>query len=91
MPDAEPLDRIVNVLGIWTKSFPYDFRDERIMNHVKHIVARCADTKLGDTMSELLSALLNRLTDLEQHEEELKHYHRPFEQVSWREINVFQF
>lgn len=70
----ESLSQIVGVIGIWTKTFPYDFRDERIMNHVKHIVARCADTTLGDTMSDLLSALLIKLTDLEKHEEEMKYY-----------------
>lgn len=70
----ESLGHIVGVIGIWTKTFPYDFRDERIMNHVKHIVARCADTTLGDTMSDLLSALLIKLTDLEKHEEEMKYY-----------------
>ena len=70
----ESLGHIVGVIGIWTKTFPYDFRDERIMNHVKHIVARCADTTLGDTMSDLLSALLIKLTDLEKHEDEMKYY-----------------
>lgn len=33
---------------------------------------RCANTGLGDVVSELLSALLNRLTELEQHEKELR-------------------
>lgn len=33
---------------------------------------RCANTGLGDVVSELLSALLNRLTELEQHEEKLR-------------------
>lgn len=40
VPDPEPLDRLVPLLAVWTKMFPYDFRDERMMNHVKHIVAR---------------------------------------------------
>lgn len=40
VPELEPLDRLVGLLGIWTNTFPYDFRDERIMCHVKHIVAR---------------------------------------------------
>ncbi|XP_037050638.1 ras-GEF domain-containing family member 1B [Bradysia coprophila] len=72
VPEEEPLDRLVALLSIWTNTFPYDFRDERIMCHVKHIVARCANTGLGDVVSELLSALLNRLTELEQHEKELR-------------------
>lgn len=74
VPDSESLERIVELLKIWTKTFPYDFRDERIMCHVKHIVARCADTDLGDVVSELLSALLKRLTELERHEEDLRAY-----------------
>lgn len=40
VPEEEPLDRLVALLSIWTNTFPYDFRDERIMCHVKHIVAR---------------------------------------------------
>lgn len=32
---------------------------------------RCADTEIGDVVSELLSALLTRLTDLKSHEEDL--------------------
>uniref|UniRef100_A0A182IMB1 Uncharacterized protein n=1 Tax=Anopheles atroparvus TaxID=41427 RepID=A0A182IMB1_ANOAO len=74
IPDAEPLERIVPLLGVWTKMFPYDFRDERMMNHVKHIVVRCADTKLANVVPQLLCALLARLTELENHEEELKSY-----------------
>uniref|UniRef100_A0A8D8A016 Ras-GEF domain-containing family member 1B-A n=1 Tax=Culex pipiens TaxID=7175 RepID=A0A8D8A016_CULPI len=74
LPEPEPLGRLVPLLAVWTKKFPYDFRDERMMNHVKHIVARCADTKLADVVSELLCALLARLTELEKHEEELKSY-----------------
>ncbi|KXJ80627.1 hypothetical protein RP20_CCG023950, partial [Aedes albopictus] len=74
IPEPEPVDRFVPLLAVWTKMFPYDFRDERMMNHVKHIVARCADTKLADVVSDLLCALLARLTELEKHEEELKSY-----------------
>ncbi|XP_058445942.1 ras-GEF domain-containing family member 1B isoform X2 [Malaya genurostris] len=74
VPEPEPLDCLVPLLAVWTKMFPYDFRDERMMNHVKHIVARCADTKLAEVVSELLCALLARLTELEKHEDELKRY-----------------
>lgn len=42
------------------------------MVHTRH---RCANTSLGDVVSELLSALLNRLTELEQHEKELRVCH----------------
>ncbi|XP_053677348.1 ras-GEF domain-containing family member 1B [Anopheles nili] len=87
IPDPEPLERIVPLLGVWTRMFPYDFRDERMMNHVKHIVARCADTKLAKVVPQLLCALLARLTELENHEEELRSYQSTVdnktESVSW--------
>lgn len=38
--DASSLEVFVALLSEWTKKFPYDYRDERMMNHVKHIVAR---------------------------------------------------
>lgn len=48
------------------------------MSLVKHIVARCsANKRLGDIMSDLLSALLIKLTDLSKHEDEMKCYKRP--------------
>ncbi|EAA10275.3 AGAP008775-PA [Anopheles gambiae str. PEST] len=92
IPEPEPLERIVPLLGVWTRMFPYDFRDERMMNHVKHIVARCADTKLANVVPQLLCALLARLTELENHEEELRSYQStadnkvgrtPTESISW--------
>ncbi|KFB39261.1 AGAP008775-PA-like protein [Anopheles sinensis] len=88
IPDPEPVERIVPLLGVWTKMFPYDFRDERMMNHVKHIVVRCADTKLANVVSTYtLCALLARLTELENHEEELKSYQSSVdnktESISW--------
>lgn len=81
VPESEPLDHIVDLIKFWTKIFPYDFRDERIMYHVKHIVARSANTLLGDVVSEILRALLSRLTDLESHEEELRACQSSIEKV----------
>uniref|UniRef100_A0A1A9WZ42 N-terminal Ras-GEF domain-containing protein n=1 Tax=Glossina brevipalpis TaxID=37001 RepID=A0A1A9WZ42_9MUSC len=72
VPDSESLESLVAFLAEWTNKFPYDYRDERMMSHVKHIVARCSHTRLEATVSEILSALLKRLTDLERHEEELR-------------------
>ncbi|XP_053662843.1 ras-GEF domain-containing family member 1B-like [Anopheles marshallii] len=87
IPEPDPLERIVPLLGVWTRMFPYDFRDERMMNHVKHIVARCADTKLANVVPQLLCALLARLTELENHEEELRSYQSTVdnktESISW--------
>ncbi|XP_059220669.1 uncharacterized protein LOC106082724 [Stomoxys calcitrans] len=72
VPDSESLESLVALLAEWTNKFPYDYRDERMMSHVKHIVARCSNTRLEAVVSEILSALLKRLTDLEIHEEELR-------------------
>lgn len=38
--DHEPLDDMVRLLKTWTRTFPYDFRDERMMSHIKHIASR---------------------------------------------------
>lgn len=52
------------------------------MSLVKHIVARCEmNTRLSDEMSETLSALLIKLTDLSQHEEEMKLQKQPLNEV----------
>ncbi|XP_063701831.1 ras-GEF domain-containing family member 1B [Culicoides brevitarsis] len=71
-PEHDSLENIVRLLKTWTKTFPYDFRDERMMAHVKHIATRCAETDLNETVSQLLCALLKRLTDLERHEQYLR-------------------
>ncbi|KAL7040354.1 hypothetical protein ACKWTF_000366 [Chironomus riparius] len=79
----ESLERLVALMGEWTRWFPYDFRGEEIMSLVKHIVARCsANKRLGDIMSDLLSALLIKLTDLSKHEDEMKCYKRPLAESS---------
>lgn len=65
--------------------FPYDFRGEEIMTLVKQIVARCeSNSQLGDGMSDILSALLVKLTGLSQHEEEMKSFKKPLDEVIWR-------
>lgn len=38
--EGKCLETLVALLAEWTQKFPYDYRDERMMNHVKHIVAR---------------------------------------------------
>lgn len=40
VPELDCMDSIVELLKLWTEMFPYDFRDERIMNHVKHIASK---------------------------------------------------
>lgn len=41
--EGKCLETLVALLAEWTQKFPYDYRDERMMNHVKHIVARWAE------------------------------------------------
>ncbi|XP_016974153.1 uncharacterized protein LOC108040948 [Drosophila rhopaloa] len=72
VPDSECLESLVALLAEWTTKFPYDYRDERMMSHVKHIVARCSNSHLEAAVSQTLSALLKRLTDLERHEADLR-------------------
>ncbi|XP_062141028.1 ras-GEF domain-containing family member 1B-like isoform X2 [Drosophila sulfurigaster albostrigata] len=72
VPESGCLEALVALLSEWTQKFPYDYRDERMMNHVKHIVVRCSHTHLEAIVSQVLSALLNRLTDLERHEGDLR-------------------
>jgi hypothetical protein len=32
---------IVQLLAEWTETFPYDFRDERVMAHVRALTQQC--------------------------------------------------
>lgn len=63
------------------------------MSLVKHIVARCsANKQLSDVMSDLLCALLMKLTELSKHEDEMKAYKRPLTEVSVeRHCHVISF
>ncbi|KAH8349241.1 hypothetical protein KR067_003451 [Drosophila pandora] len=72
VPESECLESLVALLTEWATKFPYDYRDERMMSHVKHIVARCSNSHLEAVVSQTLSALLKRLTDLERHEADLR-------------------
>lgn len=55
------------------------------MSLVKHIVARCeSKSRLADSMSEILSALLIKLTTLSRHEEDMKANKKPLDEVSLR-------
>lgn len=40
VPELDCMDSVVELLKLWSEMFPYDFRDERIMNHVKHIASK---------------------------------------------------
>jgi len=35
------ISHVVQLLGEWAELFPYDFRDERMMAHVRSITQKC--------------------------------------------------
>ncbi|XP_046391806.1 ras-GEF domain-containing family member 1B-like isoform X4 [Ischnura elegans] len=65
---------LVQLLAEWTETFPYDFRDERVMGHVRSLTQKCVaiDPSVRREVSALLQALLLRLTALEKYEEFLQ-------------------
>jgi uncharacterized membrane protein YccC len=65
---------IVQLLAEWTETFPYDFRDERVMAHVRELTQQCVAMEPGvrREVSQLLQNLLHRLTSLEHYEEFLQ-------------------
>ncbi|XP_070543951.1 ras-GEF domain-containing family member 1B-like isoform X2 [Ptychodera flava] len=62
---------IVQLLSEWTETFPYDFRDERMMRHLKEITQKCAsiDHSLRKGIGQLMQTLIRRLAMLEKYEE----------------------
>lgn len=71
------MPRLVQLLAEWTETFPYDFRDERVMAHVRNLTQQCVAAEPGvrRDVSSLLQALLHRLTTLEQYETFLHKLH----------------
>uniref|UniRef100_A0A6M2DLT5 Putative guanine nucleotide exchange factor n=1 Tax=Xenopsylla cheopis TaxID=163159 RepID=A0A6M2DLT5_XENCH len=65
---------LVQLLAEWTETFPYDFRDERVMQHVRSMTQKCIniDPCVRKEVSALLQNLLHRLTTLEKYEDFLK-------------------
>ncbi|XP_058811821.1 uncharacterized protein LOC131676632 isoform X1 [Topomyia yanbarensis] len=61
----------IQLLSEWIETFPYDFRDERVMQHVRAMTQKCIsiDGKLRTDVSTLLQNLLQRLKTLEKYEE----------------------
>ncbi|XP_034482993.1 ras-GEF domain-containing family member 1B-B [Drosophila innubila] len=64
----------IRLLSEWIEIFPYDFRDERLMNQVRILARKCVyiDNSLGKQVSRILQLLVARLTELEQYEEFLQ-------------------
>lgn len=71
------LSRLVQLLSEWSETFPYDFRDERVMSHVREVAHRCVSVEgpVRQEVSLLLQNLLHRLTKLEQYEAFLHSIH----------------
>ncbi|XP_057672826.1 ras-GEF domain-containing family member 1B-like isoform X2 [Diorhabda carinulata] len=63
-------EHLVQLLAEWTETFPYDFRDERMMEHVRKITQQCCaiNSTLRANVSALLHNLHPRLTALEAYE-----------------------
>lgn len=67
----------IRLLSEWIEIFPYDFRDERLMQQVRILARKCVyiDNSLGKQVSRILQLLVARLKALEQYEEFLQTLH----------------
>ncbi|KAF5297365.1 hypothetical protein FQR65_LT01295 [Abscondita terminalis] len=74
-------EHLVQLLAEWTETFPYDFRDERVMQHVRTITQQCCclSSSLRANVSSLLHNLLQRLTALENYEKFLEEPQLPMD------------
>lgn len=61
-------------MGDWIESFPYDFRDDKLMAHVRAVMQKCVNINpdLLPIVSTTIRNLLDRLTNLEHYEEFLQ-------------------
>ncbi|XP_076057686.1 uncharacterized protein LOC143035072 isoform X2 [Oratosquilla oratoria] len=62
---------MVQLLAEWSETFPYDFRDDRLMAGVRSLTHRCIALRpdLRRDVTQVLHNLLNKLTHLERFEE----------------------
>uniref|UniRef100_A0A4W4DQ32 RasGEF domain family, member 1Ba n=1 Tax=Electrophorus electricus TaxID=8005 RepID=A0A4W4DQ32_ELEEL len=65
--------KILQLLTEWTETFPYDFRDERVMRSLKELTHRLStgDELYRKTAQQMTQALIRKLTALGQYEEAL--------------------
>lgn len=76
-PTADSLRRFaanfVRLLAEWIDTFPYDFRDERLMQNLRRMTQKCIQLEPARRrdVSAMLQTLLHRLTLLDQYEEYL--------------------
>jgi hypothetical protein len=66
-------EHLVQILAEWTETFPYDFRDERVMQYVRTITQQCCaiNPSIRTNVSSLSHNLFQRLSALEQYEKTL--------------------
>lgn len=64
---------VVQLLSEWFDTFPYDFRDEKLMQQVRTMTQKCININpsLHKKVSTILQKLLHELTVLDQYEEYL--------------------
>lgn len=62
------------MLAEWVDTFPYDFRDERLMSQIKEITQTSIqmNPSLRSDVSQILQNLLTKLQSLEKYEEHLE-------------------
>ncbi|XP_063051838.1 ras-GEF domain-containing family member 1B-A [Engraulis encrasicolus] len=65
--------KVLQLLTEWTETFPYDFRDERVMRSLKELTQRLAsgDELYRKAVQQMTQALIRKLTVLSQYEEAL--------------------
>ncbi|XP_072480028.1 ras-GEF domain-containing family member 1B isoform X1 [Notamacropus eugenii] len=65
--------KILQLLTEWTETFPYDFRDERMMRNFKDLTHRIAsgEETYRKTVQQMIQGLIRKLTTLGQYEEVL--------------------
>ncbi|RXM98123.1 Ras-GEF domain-containing family member 1C, partial [Acipenser ruthenus] len=65
--------KILQLLTEWAETFPYDFREEKMVAHVKGMIHRIAscDEAYWKTMNQLLQNLNQKLASLNQGEESI--------------------
>lgn len=71
---AKFTQHLIRLLAEWVDTFPYDFRDERLMTQIRDITQTCIQINphLRSDVSQLLQNLLQNLQSLEKYEEYLE-------------------
>ncbi|CAG0892664.1 unnamed protein product [Cyprideis torosa] len=78
---------LVAFLSDWVELFPYDFREEPMMENLKSITKQCVaryEAHKKD-VSPILQKLLDKLSSLEKHEEYIKEINKSSKPKTWSE------